>query len=102
MRASSGTQILEEVGPFTALVGLPLSSLSAVATDPRDEETMAVDLEFVLPGDRVAKLFDLLAVELDQLVADFAVEMVVARVAVLVLVDAPSAEGYLADQAGFR
>ena len=50
------------------------------------------DLEIVRPGHLVADPLQLCAVELDELVADLAVEMVVAGIAVVVLVDAAAAE----------
>ena len=46
-------------------------------------------------------LRQLVAVELDQLVAHLAVQVVVLRVAVVVLVDGPAAERHLPQQAGF-
>lgn len=75
-------------------------SLAAIAAEAADEEAMAEDLEVVLAGDRIANALDLVAVELDQLVTDFAVQMVVTGIAVFVLVDASPAQGHLADQAG--
>ena len=74
----------------------------AVPADPGDEQAMTVHFEVVLPGNCVSDPFDLVAVKLDQLVAHFAVQMVVPRIAVLVLIDATSAESHLANQPGLR
>ena len=57
--------------------------------------------EVVLAGDRVAEVGQLVAVELDQLLAHLAVEVIVLRVAVVVLVDGPAAERHLSQQARF-
>ena len=82
-------------------IGVLLPSLAAVAAKAGDEEPVAIDVEVVLPGDGIAEALDLVAVELDQLVADLAMEVIVTGVAVLMFVDAASPEGHLADQAGF-
>ena len=56
---------------------------------------MSEDLEVVLPSHRVAKSLKRIAMELDQRVARLAIEMVVARVTVIVLEDAAAAQGFL-------
>ena len=69
------------------------------AANADDEHAVAAeDLEVVLLGHAVAKSVEGFTVELDQLVADLAVEMVVPRIAVVVLVDAPAAERHLPQQ----
>ena len=74
---------------------------TAVGADARDERAVAGWLELVLFGRLADDPFELAAVEFDQPVADLAVQMVVARVAVLMFVDTPAGERHLADQTGF-
>ena len=56
--------------------------------------------EVVFAGHGLANLFHFVAGELDQLVALLAVQMIVLRVTVIVLVDGPVVEHHLAQQAG--
>ena len=68
------------------------SALStAGGADAGDEHAVAEHLEVLPPGHRVANPLQVGAVELDQPVADLAIEMIVAGIAVVVLVDAPAA-----------
>jgi hypothetical protein len=72
---------------------------AAVVAGASDDQAMAAGAEFVLGRDRVAELLQLLALKLDELVADLAVEVVVLRVAVVPLVDAATLEGHRPQQA---
>ena len=62
---------------------------------------MTSDAEVVFAADGVAEGLELFAAEFDELVADLAVEVVVLRVAVVVLVDGAAAERHFAEKAGF-
>src|SRR5690349_3010437 len=62
---------------------------------------MPRDAEVVFAGDGVAQGLEFVAREFDELVADLAVEVVVLRIAVVVLVDGPAAERHLAEEPGF-
>ena len=99
---ASGKSLLLAVAPPVANGGLfsaaqisrrsYQSALSpALRTDAGDEHAMAHHFKMDLPGDLVADRLQLGAVELDQAIADLAVEMIVAGVSVLVLVDGPAA-----------
>ncbi len=74
---------------------------AAVVADAGDDEAVAGDAEVVFAADGVAEGLQFFAAELDELVADLAVEVVVLRVAVVVFVDGSAAEGHLAKEAGF-
>lgn len=84
-------------GPFPTAGLLPAPARGARAGD---EHAVAEDLEIMLPGHPVAKPLQSAAVELDEPVALLAIEVIVAGIAVIVLEDAPSAQGHLAQQAG--
>jgi hypothetical protein len=70
----------------------------AVFADAGDDEAMARDTKAVLAAKVVAKLLELFVLELEQLVALGAVEMVVLRVAVVVLIDRTAVEDELAEE----
>ena len=74
---------------------------AAVAADAGDDEAVAGDAEVVFTGDGIAECGELFAREFDELVAHLAVEVVVLRVAVIVLVHSPVAERHLPQEAGF-
>ena len=74
---------------------------AAVVADAGDDQAVAGDAEVVLLGYGVADVRQFFAAEFDQLVAHLAVEMVVLRVAVVVLVNGPAAERHLPQQARF-
>ena len=59
---------------------------------------MSEDLEVVLPSHRVAKSLQRIAMKLDQGVAHLAIEVVVARVTVIVFEDAAAAQRHFLQQ----
>ena len=74
---------------------------AAVVANAGDDEAVARNAEVVFLGDGVAEDLQFFAAELDELVADLAVEVVVLRIAVVVLVDGSAAERHLSEEAGF-
>lgn len=78
-----------------------MSRAAAFAADAEDGETVRDHAEVVLAGDRVAEVGQFFAVEFDQLLAHLAVEMIVLRVAVVVLVYRAAIERHFAQQARF-
>lgn len=90
--------------PSVILSSFVLPSLllpaAAFGTNAGDEHPVTKDGEAILPGDRVAQLFQGVTVKLDEPVADLAVEMIVVGVTVLVFVDAPVAQRHLLEQSG--
>ena len=64
--------------------------------DARDDQPVAGDVKAVLLGHAIAQRNQLVALELDQLVATLAVEMIVLGIAVVVLVDGPAIQLELA------
>ena len=74
---------------------------AAFGADAADDQAVAADAEVVLAANGVADLGDFFAVELDQLVAPFAVQMIVLGVAVVVLVNVAAGENHVAEQPGF-
>lgn len=73
---------------------------STAIADAGYEHAVSGDFEVVLPGDRSADEFEFIAMELDQFVADLAVQVVVAGVAVGMFVDAAPGEHHFSDQPG--
>ena len=74
---------------------------AAVAADAGDDEPVAGDAEIVLSRHGIAKIGERFAAEFDQLVANLAVQMVMLRITVVVLVNGPAAERHLSQQACF-
>src|ERR1700752_2243365 len=71
---------------------LPSVSLTTTfVTYARDDQPVASDAEIVLAGHRVADYLQLFARKFDKLVAHLAVQMVVLRVAVVMLVNGQAA-----------
>src|SRR5688572_16461747 len=75
---------------------MPLAA--AIVAHARDDQAMAGNAEVVLAGHGVADVLQLLAAEFDELVANLAVQVIVLRVAVIVLVHRPAAERHLPQQ----
>lgn len=91
-----GRFLLVTPAPSPALLFIP-----AMPADAGDHQPVAGYLEFVLPGDGFAQLIQAFAVELEEPAATLAVEMVVPRVAVGMLVDGAAAEIHRAEHPGF-
>lgn len=72
---------------------------AAIVADAEDDEAVAVDAELVFAGHRIANLPNLVAVKFDQFVALLAVQVIVLRIAVVVLVDGTAVERHFAQQA---
>src|SRR5262245_56390387 len=70
----------------------PLAGRAALGAHAANDQAMAGHPKLVLAGDRLAKTDELVAFELDQLVAVSAVQMVVLWVAIVVLINRPAAE----------
>src|ERR1051326_3977220 len=73
--------------------------LAAIAANPADDQPVAVDTESLFPRYLVADAVDLVAVELDELIALLTVQVIVPRIAVVVLVDRAAAEVHLPQEA---
>ena len=79
-----------------------LATVAAAATleaDASHREPVTVDTEIVFAGYRFSNGGQLLAVKLDQLVANLAVEVIVLRVAVIVFVNSAAPQVQLPQQA---
>jgi hypothetical protein len=85
---------LDHIHPAPAL---PLGPRTVLA-DAIDDQSVAGDAEVVLAGDLIPQGDQSLVLELQQAVALGAMEMVVLRIAVIVLVDGPPVEHKLAEQ----
>jgi len=70
--------------------------VGAVGADSGDDEAVTGDAEAVFAGDCIADSAEVGALEFDELIADRAVQVVVLRIAVVVLVDGPSAKVHAA------
>jgi hypothetical protein len=73
----------------------------AVRANPRDEHAVPDHLEVVALGHLVADPLKGLALELDELIADLAVEVVVVGIAVVVLENATAAQRHLLEESCF-
>jgi len=71
----------------------------AAGADAADDQAMAAHAKAMRSGHGVADLDDLIAVELEQLLALLAVEMIVLRIAVVMLIDSPPVEIHLSQDA---
>lgn len=79
----------------------PMAFRAAFLADAGDDQAMPRHAEAVFAADGVADALQFVALKLDERVAHRAVEMVVLRVAVVVLVDGPAAKGHPAEEACF-
>ena len=80
----------------------PAAIRAAVHAQAADDEAVALGAELVEGGDGVEDLPQVGARELDQRLAPSAVEVIVLRVAVVVLIDGPAAEHHLSQQPRFH
>lgn len=74
---------------------------AAFLADAGDDQAVPRHAEAVFAADGVADPLQFVALKLDERVAHRAVQMVVLRVAVVVLVDGAAAEGHPAEEACF-
>jgi len=74
--------------------------VEALRADALHDEAMAGDTKPVFSGYRVANFRQFIAAKFDQVVAALAVEMIVLGVAIVMLIDAPTLQAHLAEQAG--
>jgi len=89
-------------GPSDAvLVARPTAVRAAAQAQSADDQPVSLGAELVKGRDGVEDLPQVGARELDQRLAPGAVEVIVLRVAVVVLVDGPAAEHHLPQQTGF-
>src|SRR5688572_15589118 len=88
---------LSRSNPIRAAAGAKFLPL-AVGAHARHDQPVAGDAKLVLPGDRVADADQVAAFELDQLVADRAVQVVVVGIAVIVFIDAAAAKVHFHEQ----
>lgn len=75
---------------------------AAIAADSRDDKAVARYPKTVFASNRLANRLEFFAMEFNQLIAALAVQMIVLGVAVIVLVNAPTAQAHRPQQAGIH
>jgi hypothetical protein len=68
-----------------------MAFVAAVAADARDDQPMPRHAKAVFTGHRFAELAQFAALKLDQLIAHCAVQVIVLGIAVVVLINGPTA-----------
>lgn len=77
---------------------MPLAA--AIVADSGDDHPVSRDAEAMFVGHRLADRLQLVCLELNQLIANLAIQMIVLRVSIIVLVYGPAAKGHFAEQPG--
>jgi hypothetical protein len=77
----------------------PMARSTALTANARDNQPVAGHSKVVLLTHGIADFRQLVAVKLDQFVAHLAIEVIMLRVAVVMLVDGSTAEGHFSEEA---
>jgi hypothetical protein len=76
-----------------------VSFAAAVVADAVDDEPVTSDAKVMLASNGIAEFLQLVAAKLDELVADLAIEVVVLRITIVVLVHGTATKRHLSQQA---